>query len=195
MAKPSFEAEQPRPPKLTLDKSERYDDVDSVNELPATGHRTNGRAGPVVTGSGTAAAAAAGDDAGFVGSSSWTPGKGYTAWTKYGEIPMFDDGGHRAVEVMLLAAAACLNFFMVEYVRNRKLNVSSIRVSCDGERALRPERLKRITTRVVVEGTLSDDEIKKMVHVCEGACKVMNTLKHQPECEVVLTSPSGRNLS
>ncbi len=132
---------------------------------------------------------------GYFGSCSWTPGNGYSARTKFGEIPMFDDGAHRAVEVMLMSAAACLNYFMVEYVRQRKLDVTDIRVVCDGEMVKRPERIKRIITRVVVDGALSHAEIKKMLHVCERACKVMNTLKSQPECDVMLMTPSGEVLA
>ncbi len=131
----------------------------------------------------------------YNGSCSWTPKKGYFARTKFGEIPMFDAGGHRAVELMLLSAASCLSFFMVEYVKQRKLDVTDIQVSCDGEIVLRPERVKKITTKVVVDGALSHVEIKKMLHVCERACKVMNTLKSKPECDVILMTPSGEVLS
>lgn len=141
-----------------------------------------------------ATAEAAGQD-GYMGWCSWTPVKGYSARTKYGEVPMFDEGGHRAVELMLMVTAACLNYFMVEYVRQRNLEVTDISVSCDGEIVMRPERVKRITTRVIVEGNLTDEEKKKMVHVCEGACKVMNTFKHRPECDVVLMTSTGEFIS
>jgi len=63
---------------------------------------------------------------------SWTPAAGYKANTPYGEIKMFEEGGHRAVELMLLAAAACLDFYLAEYVRERKLPVTKLHVTCDG---------------------------------------------------------------
>lgn len=129
------------------------------------------------------------------GSCAWTPSKGYAAWTKYGEIQMFEQDGQRAVELMLLSAASCLNFFLVEYAKGRGLPVSSIRVTCDGEPVKRPERLSRIISRVVIEGNLTDEERRKMLDVCERACKVMNTLRHQPECETLLLAPSGRQIA
>lgn len=121
----------------------------------------------------------------------WTADKGYHAWSKYGAIEMFGSGGHRATEVMLIAAAACLGFLLVEYAKERTLPVTNIHVSCNGKIAQRPERLERITTNVVVEGLISDAERKKMLTVCERACKVMNTLKNQPEIETVLMTPAG----
>ncbi len=129
------------------------------------------------------------------GSCAWTPSKGYASWTKYGEVKMFDDGGHRAVELMLLAAAACLNYFLVEYVKSRNLPVTSIRVTCDGEPVKRPDRLAKIVTRVVIEGNITDEERRRMLHVCERSCKVMNTLRNQPECETLLLSPSGKEIA
>ena len=129
------------------------------------------------------------------GSCAWTPSKGYAAWTKYGEIRMFEQDGQRAVELMLLSAASCLNFFLVEYAKGRGLPVSSIRVTCDGEPVKRPERLQRIVSRVVIEGNLTDEERRKMLDVCERACKVMNTLRHQPECETLLLAPSGKQIA
>lgn len=129
------------------------------------------------------------------GSCAWTPSKGYAAWTKYGEVTVFDESGHRAVELMLLSAAACLNYFLVEYAKGRNLAVTSIRVTCDGEPAKRPERLARIVSRVVIEGKICDDERRKMLAICERACKVMNTLRNQPECETLLLAPSGRQIA
>ncbi|MEW5965232.1 MAG: OsmC family protein [Pseudomonadota bacterium] len=129
------------------------------------------------------------------GSCAWTPSKGYAAWTKYGEVTVFDENGHRAVELMLLSAAACLNFFLVEYAKGRNLPVTSICVTCDGEPAKRPERLSRIVSRVVIEGKISDEERRKMLAICERACKVMNTLRNRPECETLLQSPSGRQIA
>lgn len=131
----------------------------------------------------------------YAGSSSWTPSKGYVSWTKYGEVKMFEEGGHRAVELMLLSAAACLNYFLVEYAKARNLPLTSIRVVCDGEPAKRPERLSRIVSRVVIEGNISDEERRKMLTVCERACKVMNTLRYKPECEAHLVTPSGREIA
>jgi len=129
------------------------------------------------------------------GSCAWTPSKGYAAWTKYGEIRMFEEQGQRAVELMLLAAASCLNFFLVEYAKGRNLPITSIRVTCDGEPIKRPERLARIVSRVVIEGNVTDEERRKMLEICERACKVMNTLRHQPECETLLLAPSGKQIA
>jgi len=117
---------------------------------------------------------------------SWTPAAGYKANTPYGEIKMFEEGGHRAVELMLLAAAACLDFYLAEYVRERKLPVTKLHVTCDGEITPHPERVSAIKTTVQVEGDLSEKEVHKMVVMCERACKVMNTFKQQPKVEVVI---------
>ena len=117
---------------------------------------------------------------------SWTSASGYQAQTPYGEIKMFEEGGQRAVELMLLAAAACLDFYLAEYVRERKLPVSRLHVTCEGEISQHPERVSAIRTTVKIEGELSDQEAKKMVSMCERACKVMNTLKHQPQLHVIV---------
>lgn len=119
-------------------------------------------------------------------SCSWTPEAGYQAQTPYGEIKMFEENGHRAVELMLLAAAACLDFFLVEYVRERKLPVTRLHVTCDGEISPHPERVSAIKTTVKIEGELSEKEEHKMVSMCERACKVMNTFKHQPQIHVAI---------
>lgn len=117
---------------------------------------------------------------------SWTPLSGYQARTPYGEIKMFEEGGHRAVELMLLSAAACLDFYLAEYVRERKLSVSLLHVTCEGEISQHPERISAIRTKIKIDGELSDKEVKKMVTMCERACKVMNTLKHQPQLYVTV---------
>ncbi len=116
----------------------------------------------------------------------WNSDGGYRAWTPYGEIKMFEDGGHRAVEVMLLSAAACLDYFLVEYVKARDLPVTNIEVTTEGEISQRPERVSKIINRIKIEGDISDKERKKMVTICERACKVMNTMKTQPELEVII---------
>jgi uncharacterized OsmC-like protein len=121
---------------------------------------------------------------------SWTS-SGFNAQTPYGEIKMFEEGGHRAVELMLLAAAACLDFYLAEYVRERKLPVSRLLVTCEGEISQHPERVSAINTTIKVEGELSDREVKKMVTMCERACKVMNTFKHQPEVHVSIETLSS----
>lgn len=125
------------------------------------------------------------------GSSAWTPGKGYSSWTKQGEVAMFENGGQRAVELMLMTTAACLNYFLVEHVKAHKLPVTSIRVSCDGKIVPEPDRLGAITTRVTIEGTLSREERKAMLETCDRQWKVMNTIRNTPVCETILISPSG----
>lgn len=125
---------------------------------------------------------------------SWTPSSGYQAQTPFGEIKMFEEGGHRAVELMLLAAASCLDFYLAEYVRERKLPVTRLHVTCEGEISQHPERVSAIRTKVKIDGELSEQEAKKMVSMCERACKVMNTFKHQPQVHVTIeqlsTAPS-----
>lgn len=164
------------------------------------GSQAQSHQGPEQTAEGEAATgaqstAAAQDVVEYAGSSSWTPSKGYVSWTKHGEVKMFEEGGHRAVELMLLAAAACLNYFLVEYAKTRNMPITSIRVVCDGEPAQRPERLSRIVSRVVIEGNISDEERHKMLTICERACKVMNTLRYKPECEARLITPSGKEIT
>ncbi len=129
------------------------------------------------------------------GQCTWTMSEGYRAWSRHGEIRMFGADGHRATDVMLISAAACLGFMMVEYAKNRALPVTDIHVSCDGTITHGPERIDRITTTVTIEGDISDTERKKMLKVCDLACKVMNTLRNTPEIETVLalaTSPARR---
>lgn len=125
-------------------------------------------------------------------SCSWSPTEGYDAQTPYGSVPMFDAGGHRAVELMLLSAAACLNFFLVEYVKARNLPVTRLDVQCNGELVGGPTRVARIETQVNVTGDMDQREVDKMVSMCERACKVMNTFKHPPETrvQVNLDAPS-----
>lgn len=119
---------------------------------------------------------------------SWENDTGFDARTPFGAIDMFDDGGHRAVELMLLSAAACLDYFLVEYARTRKLDVSNIHVHCEGEMANQPIRVNKIITMVTITGNISDQEANKMVTMCERACKVMNTLKSTPECRLSVNS-------
>jgi uncharacterized OsmC-like protein len=125
------------------------------------------------------------------GQCSWTSDTGFRAWSKYGDVAMFGNSGQRATDVMLISAAACLGYVLVEYAKQRALPVTNIHVNCIGKIAKWPERLGRITTNVVVEGSISDAERKKMLTVCERACKVMNTLKNRPEIEAVLTTSTG----
>ncbi len=125
------------------------------------------------------------------GSCAWTPNKGFSAWTKQGEIEMFDNGGHRAVELMLLSMSSCLTFFLSEYVKAKALPVTSLRVSCDGRIVGGPERLGKVTTLVTIEGTLSREDRKHMLEICDKQWKVMNTLRQPPTCETRLVTPSG----
>ncbi len=127
------------------------------------------------------------------GSCMWTPDTAYVASTPYGAIEMFSENGHRAVEVMLLSAAACLNFFLVEYAQARKLPIKQLRVRCDGEIAQRPERVSHIRTHIAIDGNISDKDAERMVQICERACKVMNTLRTPPECAVEIENhrPNG----
>lgn len=129
------------------------------------------------------------------GSCVWTPESAYAAHTPYGAIDMFGDDGQRAVEMMLLSAAACLNFFLVEYAQARQLPVGRLEVRCDGDIAQRPERVSQIRTHVVIEGDLADSDAQKMVHICERACKVMNTLRVPPECAIEIDNRSMRSVT
>lgn len=115
---------------------------------------------------------------------SWN-GVNYHATTPYGEVKMFEAGGQRAVELLLLSAAACLNFYLVEYAQQRGLALDGARVSCKGTVEKGPERVNRISVNVEVDGDLTERDRKKMVTLCERACKIMNTLKTPPQCELV----------
>jgi uncharacterized OsmC-like protein len=117
---------------------------------------------------------------------SWTPSAGFQAQTPFGKIKMFEEGGHRAVELLLLAVAACLDFLLAEYVRERKLPVSQLHVTCEGVISQHPERVSELRTTIKVDGELSDKEVTKMVTMCERACKVMNTIKNQPQIHVIV---------
>lgn len=95
------------------------------------------------------------------------------------------------MELMLLSAAACLNFFLVEYAKARNLTVRQTEVTCTGEVVKSPPRVARIDTYVVIDSDLDDKEVRKMVTMCEKACKVMNTLKQQPEVHFHVQRPSA----
>ena len=129
------------------------------------------------------------------GSYSWTPVKGYVAWTKQGEVEMFDNGGQRAVELMLLSAASCLTFFLAEHVKANALPVTALRVACDGKVVGGPDRLGEITTFVTIEGTLSREDRKGILAVCDRQWKVMNTIRNAPACRTVLVTPSGEPIA
>ena len=118
---------------------------------------------------------------------SWTPKNGYKSETPFGEINMFNEKGHRAIELMLLSLVSCLNYFMVEYAKTRKYNVNSIECSCGKKMRNRPERVGLITLYIVIDGNIAKEDKKKMVEICERSCKVMNTLNNPPECEVVIS--------
>lgn len=124
-------------------------------------------------------------------SCTWTADGGYVAVTPDGEIPMFEDGGHRAVEVMLMSAASCLDFYLVEYAKERDLPVENISVECTGEVAGNPKRVTKIHTKVAIDGDIGEKETKKMVTMCERTCKVLNTLKKEPEVEVTIERTQG----
>lgn len=129
------------------------------------------------------------------GSCSWTPVKGYVAWTKQGEVAMFDNGGQRAVELMLLSAASCLTFFLAEHVKANALPVSALRVACDGKVVASPNRLGEITTFVTIEGTLSREDRKRMLELCDRQWKVMNSIRITPTCRTVLVTPAGEEIA
>ena len=80
---------------------------------------------------------------------------------------MFEHGGHRAVEVMLRAVAACLNYYLVEYIKARNLPIISVDVKCDAEMPAHRERVSTIVTRVKIEGQISERERRKMVTMCD----------------------------
>ena len=129
-------------------------------------------------------------------SCTWTPTLGFESWTKMGgEVVMFGDGGHRAADLMLLSLGACLNYFLVDYVKSRDLPVTAIRVTCSGEWMKQPDRLAKIVTRVVIEGGIDDAERRRMLDDCEQIWKVMNTIRYQPECSTLLLSPSGDEIA
>lgn len=129
------------------------------------------------------------------GSCSWTPVKGYVAWTKQGEVEMFDNGGQRAVELMLLSAASCLTFFLAEHVKANALPVTALRVACDGKVVESPNRLGEITTYVTIEGTLSRDDRKRLLDHCDRQWKVMNSIRMTPTCRTVLVTPAGEEIA
>lgn len=115
------------------------------------------------------------------GTCSWTPDASYHSYTPYGPVELFGDSGQRAVELMLLSAAACLNFYLVEYAKGRNLPVTGLEVTCTGVVVKNPERVARIDTSVKISGDLDERQTGRMVAICERACKVMNTLRNTPE--------------
>ena len=129
------------------------------------------------------------------GSCAWTPKKGFVAWTKQGEVEMFENGGQRAVELFLTSVSSCLTFFLAEHVKAEGLAVTSLRVSCDGRVVPDPERLGSVTTRVTIEGMLSRDERLKLLEICDKQWKVMNSIRQPPVCETLLVTPSGEVIS
>ncbi len=129
------------------------------------------------------------------GSCAWTPKKGFVAWTKQGEVEMFDNGGQRAVELFLTSMSSCLTFFLAEYVKAKGLPVTSLRVCCDGRVVPDPERLGSITTRVTIEGTISREERLNLLEICDKQWKVMNSIRQPPVCETLLVTPSGEVIS
>lgn len=124
------------------------------------------------------------------GRCTWTASAGFRTWSRYGDIAMFGEDGQRATDLMLVSAAACLGFVLSEYVKNRALPVTDVQVSCTGTMARGPERVERITTRILVKGDISEAEREKMLTVCERACKVMNTFRNVPKIETVLVPPA-----
>lgn len=129
------------------------------------------------------------------GSCAWTPRKGFVAWTKQGEVEMFEHGGQRAVELFLTSVASCLTFFLAEHVKAKGLPVASLRVSCDGRVVPDPERLGSITTRVTIEGTISREDRLQLLEICDKQWKVMNSIRQPPACETFLVTPSGEIIS
>lgn len=127
------------------------------------------------------------------GTCSWTPESSFKAHTPYGPVDMFGESGQRAVELMLLSAAACLNFYLAEYAKKRELPITDMEVTCAGEIEQRPERVSRINTRVKIVGNLNESEVRKMVTICERACKVMNTFKNTPEIRVDVRQQAERS--
>ncbi len=116
----------------------------------------------------------------------WTPSGGYISETPFGEINMFDEGGHRAVELMLLSLVSCLNYFLVEYAKSRNYNVNTIQCECKKQMVERPERVGQITMSITIDCNIEQKDKQKMVEICERSCKVMNTLKNPPQCDVVI---------
>ncbi|MEW5963488.1 MAG: hypothetical protein AB1749_07985, partial [Pseudomonadota bacterium] len=67
-------------------------------------------------------------------------------------------------------------------------------VACDGKVVESPNRLGEITTYVTIEGTLSREDRKRMLELCDRQWKVMNSIRMPPACRTVLVTPAGEEI-
>src|SRR5512139_2086475 len=87
-------------------------------------------------------------------------------------------------ELLLLSLGSCLSFNLLHYAQKSNLKLTRLQVELEDEFSPTPDRVSKITARVLVSGDLSEEEITRLLRSAKG-CKIHNTLSAMPQIDVL----------
>ena len=91
--------------------------------------------------------------------------------------------GLKASDLLLMSAASCSTYDVVNILRKQREPLESVEVICAGEQDSEPPyRFTHIHLHYTLKGDLSHENVKKAIHLSEDKyCSVINTLKGSVE--------------
>lgn len=95
-----------------------------------------------------------------------------------------EDSGMSPPEFLLVSLAACAGYYAAQYLKTRSIEVDGLTVRVSAEKALNPARLGSFRIEVSAPG-LEEKHEEPLLRAVK-ACLIHNTLKGQPEIEIVL---------
>lgn len=98
-----------------------------------------------------------------------------------------EDRGPLGGELLLLSLGGCFMSTLLAAVRAREAQVSSVRITVEGNLADAPDRFSEVTLRVSADHD-DPDLMRKLISIAEKGCLVTNTLKQGMPVETVLES-------
>lgn len=91
--------------------------------------------------------------------------------------------GLKATDMLLMSAAACSAYDVVNILRKQREPLESLEVFCTGEQESKPlKRFTHIHLHYQFKGDLNPEKVKKAINLSEEKyCTVLNTLKGSVE--------------
>lgn len=91
--------------------------------------------------------------------------------------------GLKASDMLLMSAAACSAYDVVNILRKQREPLESLEVFCTGEQESEPpKRFTHIHLHYQFKGDLNQEKVKKAINLSEEKyCSVLNTLKDSVE--------------